>query len=96
MKNGKLRKKNEGRMEMVRVTPSRLFPVSAFIFIIFIGQKILKKKKKIIYTYEMNTAIIYDRSQRVQPASTTSEYNQRVQPASTPIETSDATRELVK
>jgi len=43
-------------------------------FIFYTGQEKFKEKKKIIYTYEMNTAIIYDNSQRVHPASTPSEY----------------------
>jgi len=61
-------------MEMVQVTPARLFPVSAFIFIIYTSQE----KKEIIYTYDLSTDIIYYSIQRVHPASTPSEYTQRV------------------
>jgi len=38
--------KNEGSLEMVRVTPARNKPVSAFIFILSIEQKFLKTKRK--------------------------------------------------
>jgi hypothetical protein len=62
---------------MVRVTPARLKPVSAFIFIIYTSQENFKEKKKIIYTYDLSTDIMYnnsERTQRVHPASTPSEY----------------------
>jgi len=57
-------------MEMVRVTPARIYPASAFFAILYTGRKISKIKKRIIYTYEMNTAIIHSERQRVHPAST--------------------------
>ena len=70
-------------MEMVRVTPARQKPVSAFFYIIYKSQENVKEKKKIIYTYDLSTDIIYYSTQRVHPAST-------------PIEASGVTRKLVR
>jgi len=40
-------------MEMVRVTPARIYPVSAFISILYTGQQNLKKKENYLYLWSV-------------------------------------------